>query len=259
MGIINVTPDSFYDGGATTVLRDIIAQAHQMLDAGATFLDIGGYSSRPDAVDISEEEELQRVIPAIAAIEKEFPSANISIDTFRSGVAKKAVEAGAVMVNDISAGLLDPEMLHTVGKLGVPYCMMHMRGTPQTMKTLTHYENITKEVIFYFSERLAAARKAKINDIIIDPGFGFAKTTDQNFELLGKLELFQQLDAPVLVGISRKSMIYKTIGGKAENALNGTTALHSVVLSKGAQILRVHDVAEAMECIVLAEKLKSAL
>lgn len=259
MGIINVTPDSFYDGGATTHIGDILAQAKQMLAAGATFLDVGGYSSRPGAADISEEEELERVIPAINSILNEYPDAIISIDTFRSEVAKKAIETGAAMVNDISAGKYDSNMMAAVAQLGVPYVMMHMRGTPQTMQTLTEYKNITKEVLFYFSERLAAARKAKINDIVVDPGFGFAKTTDQNFELLGRLELFEHLDVPVLVGVSRKSMIYKTLDGTAQTALNGTTALHSIVLAKGAQILRVHDVTEAMECVALSQKLKSQL
>ena len=184
MGIINVTPDSFYDGGATTLESQIIKQASLMLEQGATFLDLGGYSSRPGATDISQQLEINRVIPAIKAIIRAFPKTLISIDTFRSEVARQAVNAGACMVNDISAGKLDTQMLETIGDLQIPYCMMHMRGTPQTMKTLTDYKNITKEVLFYFSERVAAARTCNINDIIVDPGFGFAKTTDQNFELL---------------------------------------------------------------------------
>lgn len=259
MGIINVTPDSFYDGGATTLESEIISQASQMLEQGATFLDVGGYSSRPGATDITEKQEINRVVPAINAIIKQFPRALISIDTFRSEVAKQAVIAGACIVNDISAGKLDPKMLQTIGELQIPYCMMHMRGTPQTMKTLTEYQNITKQVLFYFSERVAAARAYNINDIIVDPGFGFAKTTDQNFELLNHLELFDSLDLPVLAGVSRKSMVYKTLDISAKEALNGTTALHMVALQKGARILRVHDVKPAKECITLFKQLNTAM
>lgn len=255
MGIINVTPDSFYDGGVTTLEHQIIKQASQMLDQGATILDVGGYSSRPGATDITEEQEIERVIPAITAIIEAFPKALISIDSFRSNVVKQAVKAGACIANDISAGKLDPKMIETIGDLQIPYCMMHMRGTPQTMKSLTDYKNITKEVLFYFSERVAAARAHNINDIIIDPGFGFAKTTHQNFELLNHLELFESLDIPLLAGVSRKSMIYKTLDITPKKALNGTTALHMVALQKGARILRVHDVQPAIECIKLFEQL----
>ena len=255
MGIINVTPDSFYDGGATTLEHQIIKQASQMLDQGATILDVGGYSSRPGATDITEEQEIERVIPAITAIIEAFPKALIIIDSFRSNVVKQAVKAGACIANDISAGKLDPKMIETIGDLQIPYCMMHMRGTPQTMKSLTDYKNITKEVLFYFSERVAAARAHNINDIIIDPGFGFAKTTHQNFELLNHLELFESLDIPLLAGVSRKSMIYKTLDITPKKALNGTTALHMVALQKGARILRVHDVQPAIECIKLFEQL----
>lgn len=255
MGIINVTPDSFYDGGATTLEHQIIKQATQMLDQGATILDVGGYSSRPGATDISEQQEIDRVIPAIKAIIEAFPKALISIDSFRSNVVKQAVKAGACIANDISAGKLDPKMIETIGDLQIPYCMMHMRGTPQTMKSLTDYKNITKEVLFYFSERVAAARAYNINDIIIDPGFGFAKTTHQNFELLNHLELFESLDIPLLAGVSRKSMVYKTLDITPKQALNGTTALHMVALQKGASILRVHDVQPAIECIKLFEQL----
>ena len=259
MGIINVTPDSFYDGGATTLESEIIKQASQMLEQGATFLDVGGYSSRPGATDITEKQEINRVVPAIEAIIREFPRALISIDTFRSNVAKQAIKAGACIVNDISAGKLDPKMLQTIGELQIPYCMMHMRGTPQTMKTLTEYQNITKQVLFYFSERVAAARAHNINDIIVDPGFGFAKTTEQNFELLNHLELFETLDLPILAGVSRKSMVYKTLDISAKEALNGTTALHMVALQKGARILRVHDVKPAKECVTLFKQLNTAM
>lgn len=255
MGIINVTPDSFYDGGKTFQKDSILQQAEKMLQEGATFLDVGGYSSRPNAIDISEEEEKSRIVPAIESILKQFPEAFISIDTFRSEVAKKAVDLGACMVNDISGGKLDPNMFKTVARLKVPYILMHMRGTPQTMAQQTEYDAITKEVIFYFSEQLALARKAGIDDVIIDPGFGFAKTRKQSFELLQKMELLKQLDVPILAGVSRKSMIYKTLDISAKEALNGTTALNMIALQKGASILRVHDVKEAMECIKLSEML----
>lgn len=251
MGILNITPDSFYDGGLANEIESAISKARQMLEEGATFIDVGGYSSRPDATDISIEEEINRVVPVIEKLVKAFPDIVISVDTFRASVAEKAIAVGAAMVNDISAGVLDSRMLGTVSKLGVPYCMMHMRGTPQSMKTLTGYTDISKEVIQYFSERLAAARSAGIYDIIIDPGFGFAKTLEQNFILLRGLELLQQLDAPILAGLSRKSMIYKTLNTSPENALNGTTALHMIALQKGVTILRVHDVAPAMECVHL--------
>lgn len=253
MGIINVTPDSFYDGGRTTVLRDIVAKATKMVRHGATFLDIGGYSSRPGAIDISEKEEQERVIPVIKALQKEFPHTCISVDTFRSTIAKAAVESGACMVNDISGGMLDTNMLTTVSNLNVPYVLMHMKGTPQNMAQKANYTNVLKELIFYFSERIATARKAGINDIIIDPGFGFAKTPEHNFEILNHLQLFQNLEVPILAGLSRKSTIYKTLGVTAEEALNGTTVLNTVALQKGASILRVHDVKEAKECITLLQ------
>ena len=255
MGIINVTPDSFYDGGETTHKDSILQQTEKMLSEGATFLDVGGYSSRPNAIAISEEEEISRVVPAIKSILDEFPKTLISIDTFRSQVAKKAVEAGACMVNDISGGSLDEAMFTTVAKMQVPYILMHMRGTPQTMTQQTDYNDITIEVIRFFSDQIAKARLAGINDIIIDPGFGFAKTKEQSFELLQKVELLKQLDAPILAGISRKSMIFKTLNISAKEALNGTTVLNTLALQKGTSILRVHDVKEAVECIKLTEML----
>jgi len=255
MGIINVTPDSFYDGGKTTQHDSILQQAEKMLTEGATFLDIGGYSSRPNATDISEAEEIARVVPAIESILKEFPKAFISIDTFRSRVAKKAVEAGACMVNDISGGTIDTTMFTIVAEMHVPYILMHMRGTPQNMTQQTAYNNVTLEVIQFFSEQLAIARKAGVTDVIIDPGFGFAKTKEQSFELLQKMELLQQLDTPILAGVSRKSMISKTLAISAKEALNGTTVLNTLALQKGTSILRVHDVKEAMECIKLTQML----
>jgi dihydropteroate synthase len=256
MGILNVTPNSFYDGGKFTDEKAILFQVEKMLHDGATFIDIGGYSSKPNAEEVSETEELQRVIPVIQTILKEFPTAIISIDTFRSEVAKQSIQNGAAIINDISAGSLDQNMMPTVAQLQVPYIMMHMKGTPQTMQSLTQYENIIKEMLFYFSEKVAQARSLGINDVLIDPGFGFAKTLAQNFEVLGKLELFQMLELPLLVGVSRKSMIHKTLETTSEMALNGTTSLNTIALMKGANILRVHDVKEAVECVKLSQALR---
>ena len=257
MGIINITPDSFYDGGKTFSEKEILKQAEEMLSEGATFLDVGGYSSRPGAEEISEAEETKRVVEAIEIILKNFSEALISVDTFRSEVAQKAVEAGACIINDISGGTLDANMYKTASKLKVPYILMHMRGTPKTMATLNDYKNVTIEVIKYLSEKISLARAEGINDIIIDPGFGFAKTRAQSFQVLNNLELFQNLGVPVLAGVSRKSMIYKTLETSAENALNGTTSLNTIALLKGASILRVHDVKEALECIILNQNLKN--
>jgi dihydropteroate synthase len=257
MGILNVTPDSFYDGGKFNSDKSILLQVEKMLTDGATFIDIGGQSSKPNATLTSVNQELNRVIPGLQLILKNFPEAIISIDTFNSEVAKIAVEDGAAIINDISAGSLDPEMFETVAKLKVPYIMMHMRGTPQTMQEHTNYENLLKEILFYFSEKIAVARSLAINDIIIDPGFGFAKTIAQNFELLNKLELFHMLELPILTGVSRKSMIYKTLKNNAEDSLNGTTILNTIALTKGVNILRVHDVKEAVECVMLFDKMKS--
>lgn len=254
MGILNITPDSFYDGGKLKDDKAILGQAEKMLNEGASFLDVGGYSSRPGAVDVSINEEISRVIPALELVLKHFPDTLISVDTFRSEVAQKSVEAGAALVNDISAGCLDEHMIPTIAKLQVPYVMMHMRGTPQTMNDYTEYEDVTLDVLRFFSERISSARNAGINDLIVDPGFGFAKTIPQNFELLSYLDLFKNLDIPLLVGLSRKSMIYKTLNTTPQQALNGTTALNSIALLKGASILRVHDVKEAVECVELVEK-----
>ncbi|MCB0466845.1 MAG: dihydropteroate synthase [Aequorivita sp.] len=257
MGIINITPDSFYDGGKTFSEKEIMEQAERMLSEGATFLDVGGYSTRPGAEEVSEKDEIERVVGAIEAILKSFRQALISVDTFRSEVAKKAVEAGAAIVNDVSGGTLDAKMYKTVAKLKVPYILMHMRGTPKTMVKLTDYKNVTMEVLKDLTEKIALARAEGINDIVADPGFGFAKTREQSFQLLNNLELFQNLDVPILAGISRKSMIYKTLETSAEKALNGTTSLNTIALIKGASILRVHDVKEAVECVKLFENLKS--
>jgi len=255
MGILNITPNSFFDGGKHSHEKAVLIQVEKMLSEGATFIDIGAYSSKPSADFVSEEEELQRLLPVVQNVVKVFPEAIISIDTFRSKVAKETVENGAAIINDISAGNLDDAMLETVSQLKVPYIMMHMKGTPQTMQSMTQYHNIVKEMMFYFSERVAKARSLGINDLIIDPGFGFAKTLEQNFEVLSKLELFQMLELPILAGLSRKSMIYKTLETSAEFALNGTTSLNTIALLKGAKILRVHDVKEAVECIKLHHQL----
>lgn len=257
MGIINVTLNSFYDGGKTFSEKEILKQAEKMLSEGATFLDIGGYSTRPNAEEISEKEEIKRVVTAVEIILKSFPETLLSIDTFRSEVSKNAVEAGAAIINDVGGGTLDTEMFKTVAKLKVPYILMHMRGTPKTMTKLTDYKNATLEVLKDLSEKIALARKEGITDIIADPGFGFAKTSAQNFEILNNLELFKNLNVPVLVGVSRKSMVYKTLETSAENALNGTTSLNTIALLKGASILRVHDVKEAVECVKLYENLKN--
>ena len=253
MGIINITPNSFYDGGTYSDAKSILTQVEKMLIEGATFIDIGAYSSKPNAEFVSEEEEIQRLIPVITLLQKHFSETLISVDTFRSNVAKLAVENGACIINDISAGNLDDMMMETVANLHVPYIMMHMKGTPQTMSSLTEYENFIKELLFYFSEKVAQARSFGIHDLIVDPGFGFAKTLEQNYEVLSKLELFKQLDLTILTGVSRKSMIYKTIETSAEFALNGTTVLNTIALQKGAKILRVHDVKEAVECVKLCQ------
>jgi len=256
MGVLNVTPDSFYDGGFYKDESKIINQVQKMLDDGATFIDVGAYSSKPNADEVSQEEELLRILPTLKLLVKQFPNSIISVDTFRAEVAKQCVDNGAALINDISAGHLDNTMLETIAKLQVPYIMMHMLGTPQTMQEHANYNNILKEVLFYFSERIASARALGIKDLIIDPGFGFAKTLEQNFELLNKLEGFNIADMPLLVGVSRKSMIYKTLNTTADKALNGTTALNMVALQKGAKILRVHDVKEAVECVTLFNQFK---
>jgi dihydropteroate synthase len=257
MGILNVTPNSFYDGGKYIDEKSILNQVTKMIIEGATFIDIGAYSSKPGAEFVSEEEEIRRLIPVIELVLKHFSETLISIDTFRSTIAKIGIETGACMINDISAGSLDEKMLEMVAKLQVPYCMMHMKGNPQTMQSLAQYSNITKEMLFYFSEKVALARSLGINDLIIDPGFGFAKTLEQNFEVMKHLDLFQMLELPLLVGVSRKSMIYKTLEINPDVSLNGTTVLNTIALQKGANILRVHDVKEAIECIKLCHSLNN--
>ena len=256
MGVINLTPDSFYDGGKLTSEKEILLQANKMLQEGATFLDLGAYSSRPGAQFVSEKEEIHRLLPVIKILLNEFPETLLSIDTFRSNVANESIYAGASLINDISAGTLDDHMFKIIAQHQVPYVMMHMRGTPETMMQNTDYTDLTKEVIYYFSERIAKARSFGINDLIADPGFGFSKTLDQNYELFNDLELFRYLNVPLLIGISRKSMIQKKIKTTAADSLNGTTALHAIAIQKGVSILRVHDVKEAFETINLLQNLK---
>ena len=255
MGIINVTPDSFYQGSRAESAAEVINRAEKMLEEGADFLDVGGYSSRPGAEDVSSDEETERVVTAVGDIIQKFSEAVISVDTYRSGVAKAAVDAGASMVNDISAGHLDENMLKIVGELGVPYIAMHMRGTPQTMKELSNYENLITEVASYFSETINRCREFGINDVILDPGFGFAKTIEQNFKLLSNLDYLAQLGRPILAGLSRKSMIYRSLNLTADASLNGTTSLNTIALFKGAGILRVHDIREAVEVVKLVKQL----
>ena len=251
MGILNVTPNSFFDGGKYADEKSMLLQVEKMLSEGATFIDIGAYSSKPSAEFVSENDEIARLVPMVKSVLQHFPETLISLDTFRANVARAGIEAGACIINDIAAGGLDDKMMLTVAELQVPYIMMHMKGNPQTMQSLAQYDNIVKEMLFYFSEKVAQARSLKINDLIIDPGFGFAKTLEQNFEVMAHLELFQALNLPILVGISRKSMIYKTLQTSAALALNGTTVLNTIALQKGSNILRVHDVKEAIECVKL--------
>ena len=255
MGILNITPDSFYDGGQFKDSKSILVQTEKLISEGATFVDVGAYSSRPGADFVSENEELHRIIPVVELVLKHFPKTLISIDSFRANVIRECVNAGAVISNDISAGHLDDQMMKTIGELGIPYIMMHMRGTPQTMQNLTQYDHLITEIFSYFSERVQLAKQHKIMDVVIDPGFGFAKTLSQNYELLGKLEFFQNLNCPILCGVSRKSMIYKTLNCLPKEALNGTTALNMVALMNGTNILRVHDVKEALECVKLFNQL----
>lgn len=256
MGILNITPDSFFEKSRINKnQQDILHIAEKMISEGADILDIGGYSSRPGADEVSEQEELERVIPAIQAIRTHFPNILISIDTFRSKVADRSVASGADMVNDISAGGLDSEMISTVGKLSVPYIAMHMKGNPKTMQQQVNYENILLEMGRYFSEKIQACMKAGIKDVIIDPGFGFSKTLEQNYWILKNLSYFKSIHVPILTGISRKSMIYKKLHLTAEDSLNGTIALNMFALTQGANILRVHDIKETKQTITLFKQL----
>ena len=257
MGILNVTPDSFYDGGVHNSDKKILKQVEKMLNDGAVFIDIGAYSSRPDGVNIDENEELNRVVPALELVNNKFPETIISIDTFRSKVAETCLNSGASIINDISAGEMDKKMMEIVGKYKVPYVMMHMKGNPQNMMNKINYDKMLKEIMQYFSKKINQAISHKINDIIIDPGFGFAKDINQNFDLLNNMDILKILEKPMMVGISRKSMIYKSLQTNAKESLNGTTVLNTISLIKGASILRVHDVKEANECVKLINALNN--
>jgi dihydropteroate synthase len=258
MGIINITPDSFYEGSRHEAVNAIVKKAEQMLQEGADILDIGGQSTRPGSQLLKAEEELNRVITAVEAINLKFPEAFISIDTFYSKVAAAAVAAGASIVNDISSGEMDGDMLSTVAGLRVPYICMHMKGTPQTMQQNPVYENLVKELLDYFIQKIAACKRAGIHDVIIDPGFGFGKTIEHNFQLLKNLPVFKIMEKPIMAGLSRKSTVYKTLDIAVEQALNGTTVLNTIALQNGANILRVHDVKEAKEAVKLFTKYSKA-
>ena len=254
MGILNLTLDSFYDGGKYTSEKEILLQTEKMIDEGATFIDIGGYSSRPGAKHISEKDEITRIVPVVESLIKHFPNILISIDTFRSEVAKQSIDSGACMINDISAGNLDSKMFETIANLQVPYIMMHMKGTPQNMQNNVDYDNLIKDIIYFFSKKINKLREFGVNDIILDVGFGFSKTLDQNYELLQNLNLFKNLELPILVGISRKSMLYKLLDITPKEALNSTSVANTIALLQGSSILRVHDVKEAMETINIVKK-----
>lgn len=257
MGILNVTPDSFYAGSRMQTQADIALRARQIVDEGASIIDIGAYSSRPNAADVSPQEEMERLRMGLAVLQKEVPGAVVSVDTFRADVARMCVEEyGVAMINDIAAGGMDEEMFGTVARLNVPYIMMHIQGTPQDMQKKPHYDNLLKEVFMYFAQKVDRLRDMGVNDIILDPGFGFGKTVEHNYELLAHLEDFRLFDLPLLVGVSRKSMIYNLLGITPQEALNGTTALNTICLMKGAHILRVHDVKEAVETVKIVEKMR---
>jgi len=257
MGVLNITPDSFYDGGKFKNLKELLQQAEKMIAEGVDFIDLGAYSSRPGATNIKTSEEKKRLLPILEELLKQFPTSFYSIDTFRSTVAQEALAMGAHMINDISAGKLDDKMMHVVAKHKVPYILMHMKGTPQTMKSLNQYEHLINDIKYYFSEQIKKARAIGIADVIIDPGFGFAKNSPQNFELLNSLDLLKSFEVPILAGLSRKSMIYKNLNTSPSEALNGTSVLNTIALIKGANILRVHDVKEAKEVIKLCQLAKT--
>lgn len=259
MGILNVTPDSFYANSRMTSLEQALAQAEKMLREGATFLDIGGYSTRPGAPEVSEQEELNRVLPIIETLSKAFPEALLSIDTFRARVAEEAVRHGAHLINDVSGGTLDEAMFATAGRLQVPYILMHMRGTPQNMASLTQYEQgLLEEVFSFFAGRVAQLRAAGVKDLLLDPGFGFAKNVDQNYQLLRRLKELEVFELPILIGLSRKSMTYKPLHVGPEEALTGTIVANTLALLNGADILRVHDVKEAVHSIEIVKKMLTA-
>lgn len=258
MGILNVTPDSFYSASRMQTEQEIAERVQQIIDEGASIIDIGAYSSRPNAVHISSNEEMDRLRMGLEIINRYHPEAIVSVDTFRAEIAERCVEEyGAAIINDISAGEMDKQMFKTVTRLRVPYIMMHMQGTPQNMQQQPHYENLLKEVFLYFAQKIQQLRDLGMKDIILDPGFGFGKTLEHNYELMEHLEEFRLFELPLLVGVSRKSMIYKLLGNSPQEALNGTTVLNTVALMKGAHILRVHDVREAVEAVRIVEKLRT--
>ena len=257
MGILNVTPDSFYSGSRMQTQEEIAVRARQIIDEGASIIDIGAYSSRPNAEHITAGEEMNRLRTGLEIVNRNHPDAIVSVDTFRADVAEQCVkDYGVAIVNDIAAGEMDDRMFETVARLGVPYIMMHMQGTPQNMQKEPHYDNLIKEVFIYFARKVQQLRDLGMKDIILDPGFGFGTTLEHNYELMAHLEEFSIFELPLLVGVSRKSMIYKLLGGTPQDALNGTTVLDTVALMKGANILRVHDVREAVEAVRIVEKLR---
>ena len=255
MGVLNLTPDSFYDGGKYKNKKSILLRVEKMLNEGATFIDFGAYSSRPGAIHISEDEEKKRIVNIVVSIIEKFPESILSIDTFRSNIALECLQAGATIINDITASEYDENILKVASKFKAPYIMMHMRGMPSNMLNKIDYNNLLKEMIFYFSKKIQLAKKYQLNDIIIDPGFGFSKNIDQNYELLKNLNLFKNIGLPILVGLSRKSMIYKLLKTTPSKALNGTSVLNTIALNNGASILRVHDIKEAVECIKIMNEI----
>lgn len=258
MGILNVTPDSFYAGSRMQTEAEIAGRAQQILDEGGTIIDIGAYSSRPNAENVSPREEMERLRMGLEILRKTHPEAVISVDTFRADVARMCVEEyGVAIINDIAAGEMDADMFRTVAELNVPYIMMHMQGTPQSMQQHPHYDNLLKEVFLYFAEKVQQLRDLGVKDIILDPGFGFGKTVEHNYELLAHMEEFRIFELPLLVGVSRKSMIYRLLGNTPQDALNGTTVLDTICLLKGADILRVHDVREAVETVKIVEAMRT--
>ncbi len=257
MGILNITPDSFYDGGNYSSDIDILNQTEKMLNEGATFIDIGAYSSRPNAEHISEDEELKRLLPTLKLLINKFPDILISVDTFRGKTASESVEIGACMINDISGGTLDKNMFQTIGKLQVPYVLMHIQGNPQNMQQEPTYENVVRDLLYYFSEKIALLRQEKVNDIILDVGFGFGKTMEHNYELLKRLSSFKTFETPILTGVSRKSMLYNLLNTSAKEALNATSVANTIALQSGTSILRVHDVKEALETIKIVSQIQN--
>ncbi len=255
MGILNITPDSFYENSRVSKEEEIVKKVTTMISEGMDIVDVGGYSSRPGANGVSLEEEIKRVVPTIKIINNTFPKLPISIDTFRSEVAKESIKAGAGIINDISAGEMDKDMFGFVAEAKVPYIAMHMKGTPDNMQDNPYYTDLMQEMILYFSEKVNRLRQLNVNDIILDPGFGFGKTLEHNYEILNKFELLNNLGLPTLTGVSRKSMINKVLGTTPEEALNGTTVLNTIALTKGTNILRVHDVREAKQAILLTQKI----